>query len=137
MDLNKLTLKSQEALRLPRNWRGAGTTSSSSRLTCCPRSWPTRKGWCSRCSRSSGSSLGSFATGPKRSSTGSPRSTARRRTCTSPRRRVTSWRGRSPRSEEHTSELQSRPHLVCRLLLEKKKEKKSKHLNTPKKNKRK
>src|SRR3989442_9743717 len=25
------------------------------------------------------------------------------------------------RSEEHTSELQSRPHLVCRLLLEKKK----------------
>src|SRR3989442_11370422 len=26
----------------------------------------------------------------------------------------------SPRSEEHTSELQSRPHLVCRLLLEKK-----------------
>src|SRR5439155_20295342 len=34
-------------------------------------------------------------------------------------------RGRSPahcgRSEEHTSELQSRGHLVCRLLLEKKK----------------
>src|SRR3989442_11917341 len=29
-------------------------------------------------------------------------------------------RGRA-RSEEHTSELQSRPHLVCRLLLEKKK----------------
>src|SRR5215208_7948162 len=29
-------------------------------------------------------------------------------------------RGR-PRSEEHTSELQSRGHLVCRLLLEKKK----------------
>src|SRR5579872_7600602 len=28
---------------------------------------------------------------------------------------------RVPRSEEHTSELQSRPHLVCRLLLEKKK----------------
>src|SRR3989442_10370055 len=27
------------------------------------------------------------------------------------------------RSEEHTSELQSRPHLVCRLLLEKKKNK--------------
>src|SRR5436305_7267198 len=27
------------------------------------------------------------------------------------------------RSEEHTSELQSRPHLVCRLLLEKKKTK--------------
>src|SRR5690554_7430796 len=28
---------------------------------------------------------------------------------------------RGLRSEEHTSELQSRPHLVCRLLLEKKK----------------
>src|SRR5690625_4235328 len=28
---------------------------------------------------------------------------------------------RTPRSEEHTSELQSRGHLVCRLLLEKKK----------------
>src|SRR3989442_4264910 len=27
----------------------------------------------------------------------------------------------STRSEEHTSELQSRPHLVCRLLLDKKK----------------
>src|SRR5436305_5147515 len=31
------------------------------------------------------------------------------------------------RSEEHTSELQSRPHLVCRLLLEKKK----KHICQP------
>src|SRR5690554_7788559 len=30
---------------------------------------------------------------------------------------------KSTRSEEHTSELQSRPHLVCRLLLEKKKNK--------------
>src|SRR5436305_2647069 len=30
------------------------------------------------------------------------------------------WGARG-RSEEHTSELQSRPHLVCRLLLEKKK----------------
>src|SRR5690554_7282263 len=29
------------------------------------------------------------------------------------------------RSEEHTSELQSRPHLVCRLLLEKKKKNKN------------
>src|SRR3712207_7453981 len=33
-------------------------------------------------------------------------------------------RGRTtPRSEEHTSELQSRQYLVCRLLLEKKKQK--------------
>src|SRR5690554_5331034 len=36
---------------------------------------------------------------------------------------------RSGRSEEHTSELQSRPHLVCRLLLEKKKKKKKRHYN--------
>src|SRR3989442_6369205 len=53
--------------------------------------------------------------------------------CASTRRAVSKiWReqrqflsstmGRSiSRSEEHTSELQSRPHLVCRLLLEKKK----------------
>src|SRR5687768_17766052 len=37
------------------------------------------------------------------------------------------------RSEEHTSELQSRLHLVCRLLLEKKKKKHNKH-NTPTQN---
>src|SRR5690554_7028715 len=43
-------------------------------------------------------------------------------------RRLLDGRGRvarlpgPPRSEEHTSELQSRPHLVCRLLLEKKKQ---------------
>src|SRR5690554_7392013 len=35
--------------------------------------------------------------------------------------------GQRIRSEEHTSELQSRPHLVCRLLLEKKK----KHIFIP------
>src|SRR2546422_3519375 len=39
-------------------------------------------------------------------------------------------RGRTtqPRSEEHTSELQSRLHLVCRLLLEKKKKKNKKQI---------
>src|SRR2546422_5972532 len=36
-------------------------------------------------------------------------------------------RGVQVRSEEHTSELQSRLHLVCRLLLEKKKKKAYKH----------
>src|SRR5437660_9015806 len=36
------------------------------------------------------------------------------------------WRSR--RSEEHTSELQSRGHLVCRLLLEKKKNLDAAHL---------
>src|SRR2546429_3566335 len=35
--------------------------------------------------------------------------------------RITTGSPRSRRSEEHTSELQSRLHLVCRLLLEKKK----------------
>src|SRR3989442_8217504 len=35
----------------------------------------------------------------------------------------------TPRSEEHTSELQSRPHLVCRLLLEKKKKILTSHVN--------
>src|SRR5690606_40057701 len=34
--------------------------------------------------------------------------------------------GRDPSSEEHTSELQSRENLVCRLLLEKKKKKRNK-----------
>src|SRR2546429_5893241 len=45
--------------------------------------------------------------------------TGRGRDVSWPRRRA--WgRRSSPRSEEHTSELQSRLHLVCRLLLEKK-----------------
>src|SRR5688572_33337100 len=35
--------------------------------------------------------------------------------------------GALPRSEEHTSELQSQSNLVCRLLLEKKKKKKHKY----------
>src|SRR5690554_7660482 len=43
--------------------------------------------------------------------------------------RIHSYRPSNLRSEEHTSELQSRPHLVCRLLLEKKK----KNLNYKKK----
>src|SRR3712207_7184681 len=41
-----------------------------------------------------------------------------------PRRRpanAAAGEARGPRSEEHTSELQSRQYLVCRLLLEKKK----------------
>src|SRR5207249_7862310 len=40
---------------------------------------------------------------------------------TRPRRRSTAWAWHCRRSEEHTSELQSRFDLVCRLLLEKKK----------------
>src|SRR6266496_5341204 len=40
---------------------------------------------------------------------------------------------RAPRSEEHTSELQSRRDLVCRLLLEKKKKRMSPQRSTKKK----
>src|SRR5690349_23734880 len=40
-----------------------------------------------------------------------------------------SWKSSAVRSEEHTSELQSRRDLVCRLLLEKKKRKKKKKQN--------
>src|SRR5436305_14276233 len=51
---------------------------------------------------------------------------ARRPSSTCSRASTSPLQGRSrssarTRSEEHTSELQSRPHLVCRLLLEKKK----------------
>src|SRR2546427_1626592 len=50
------------------------------------------------------------------------RSTADRpRTCPSSSTCQASYRRSSPRSEEHTSELQSQSNLVCRLLLEKKK----------------
>src|SRR5436309_15785498 len=44
-------------------------------------------------------------------------------------------RAEDVRSEEHTSELQSRENLVCRLLLEKKKKKKQKKKNNKKKKK--
>src|SRR3712207_8068089 len=44
------------------------------------------------------------------------------------RRRQGEADGAAQRSEEHTSELQSRQYLVCRLLLEKKKQK---HLTPP------
>src|SRR2546427_1937629 len=55
-----------------------------------------------------------------RSATGSPHPVARRHVCTFPAGPVL-WR--ATRSEEHTSELQSQSNLVCRLLLEKKKNK--------------
>src|SRR5690242_21335050 len=49
------------------------------------------------------------------------RSLPPRRPATARARRRGHGRGRAPRSEEHTSELQSHVNLVCRLLLEKKK----------------
>src|SRR2546429_1673633 len=48
-------------------------------------------------------------------------STACRRSAPSSVPRIPAPSARPARSEEHTSELQSRLHLVCRLLLEKKK----------------
>src|SRR5690554_7662098 len=48
-----------------------------------------------------------------------------------PRRDNVRWKTR--RDRKSTSELQSRPHLVCRLLLEKKKKKKKHHSITNKK----
>src|SRR5687768_18354268 len=47
---------------------------------------------------------------------------APRRTVPAGRTRPAAFRSRTNRSEEHTSDLQSRLHLVCRLLLEKKKQ---------------
>src|SRR5690625_6561712 len=52
---------------------------------------------------------------------GQPDATALTRHVPDPQIRVVGSAGRD-RSEEHTSELQSRGHLVCRLLLEKKKQ---------------
>src|SRR2546422_6651312 len=49
------------------------------------------------------------------------RCTKRRKASSSPLIRSLTRRASATRSEEHTSELQSRLHLVCRLLLEKKK----------------
>src|SRR3989442_2637385 len=47
-------------------------------------------------------------------------------------RLYSAWlRAETERSEEHTSELQSRPHLVCRLLLEKKKADKTRRNDSP------
>src|SRR5690606_27741452 len=69
-----------------------------------------------RGAKSSGSGDDAQATGEgaENSESGSGRSRSRRRT-------------RGGRSEEHTSELQSRENLVCRLLLEKKKRKRGHH----------
>src|SRR5437870_7175609 len=72
----------------------------------------------------------SLRTRPHRASTlRTPRARRRDRVpgrscATTPSRRGAACRDGVVRSEEHTSELQSRGHLVCRLLLEKKKKKK-------------
>src|SRR5438876_9689462 len=63
-------------------------------------------------------------------SPGAPRSPPRASPGRARRRRCARRRDfrRGARSEEHTSELQSPVHLVCRLLLEKKKKKKTNYM---------
>src|SRR2546427_5364750 len=75
-----------------------------------------------------------FRSGRKTATVGGLGSRGAERRCYIPSGRRASasgaWSGwRSPRSEEHTSELQSQSNLVCRLLLEKKKKKTYKHLD--------
>src|SRR3712207_8324044 len=68
------------------------------------------------------SGRGRLAAGPlRRDAARSARDRARPGPAGLGRRRPPHLPGRAPRSEEHTSELQSRQYLVCRLLLEKKK----------------
>src|SRR5690348_18068980 len=74
-----------------------------------------------------------WSSAPSRST--APRSTsASRSSTTSTWSRISSGGGRSSstrsrRSEEHTSELQSPVHLVCRLLLEKKNQQPTQHVH--------
>src|SRR5207253_11451969 len=88
-------------------------TRRSSDLRCCPRSRPPAAAIETKTGRADGSAR-----------------CFRRRRCAARRthrrgslRPARGLRGLHLRSEEHTSELQSRGHLVCRLLLEKKKKK--------------
>src|SRR5712671_5200334 len=86
-------------VRAPRTWR---------RSTCAGAGSRTRAGWRRRWA----SSRDAWTAATARS-----RSTSAVRRRASPAGCARPW----PRSEEHTSELQSPDHLVCRLLLEKKK----------------
>src|SRR5690625_6814464 len=101
-----------------RPWPVLARSSQILRLTCrnCPHAYPF-----------AGPARGSWR-GAKRSRRRNEKRTRTRRIGGGPRpvsvttRRAWPSSGLlPPRSEEHTSELQSRGHLVCRLLLEKKK----------------
>src|SRR5579884_4328889 len=72
--------------------------------------------WANRGDRNAfGGSKGSVMAGPR-----APSPTGSHPPCPPVHDRVNVVTGEGGRSEEHTSELQSRGHLVCRLLLEKK-----------------
>src|SRR5438876_11481961 len=115
-------------------------------FSCRPASGPRRRPpWCSTSRRDSSTKLRAASTrtrsggrrppgSPRRSSSRAPIGTRRssstfrpagsrstKSRLTSPR--ISSSKEPTRRSEEHTSELQSPVHLVCRLLLEKKKKK--------------
>src|SRR5256884_1024950 len=89
--------------------------SSRRRHTRCSRDWSSDV--CSSDLRATPARTPTMATATLPESSTSPRRGAPSRVAT---RLSPSY---LPRSEEHTSELQSRLHLVCRLLLEKKKNK--------------
>src|SRR3712207_8811372 len=72
------------------------------------------------CGRAPASRSSSLTISAASSSSADQRRASRGRSARTASSSVSSW-VRSPRSEEHTSELQSRQYLVCRLLLEKKK----------------
>src|SRR5216684_7054679 len=117
------------------------STSSTSTVTSCPTS-TTSPGW-SMCFQDSSETCTRPSTPPR--STKAPKLTIELTTplriwpfCSVFRKfwRTSLWVCSSQaRSEEHTSELQSRLHLVCRLLLEKKKNKKSQSSHLKKKKK--
>src|SRR2546429_468140 len=93
------------------------------RSTMCTR--PFRHLWaaCSLTISTSSAVRGRFMSRPKRL-TGRIRKTLGSSMCATVKDRMSRFpRSQTSRSEEHTSELQSRLHLVCRLLLEKKKKK--------------
>src|SRR5690349_24020772 len=82
----------------------------------------------------SGSAAARAARGRARPTPAGRRGPRRRRHPHRPRRRARTPRAPRRRSEEHTSELQSRRDLVCRLLLEKKNETKNNNLTKNKTN---
>src|SRR6266540_6534758 len=97
-----------------------GTPPSSSR-------WRWRRRW--------GSGRSGVARGPPPRAAGSAPRRGRRWSPASPSTTARARRCWPPRSEEHTSELQSHHEIVCRLLLEKKKKKKNKKKHLKKKKK--
>src|SRR3712207_7303826 len=95
------------------------------------RRWPRRVPLPSSAGLRGGSGRAASRTASARASRSSPvgpesSTSISCRTTSQPRGTVSrsAWNSQRSRSEEHTSELQSRQYLVCRLLLEKKKNKK-------------